>query len=197
MTTTHARIHQSGTGSQDVQPLVDEERLLVESCLRGERDSQQQLYELHCDRVYRLMCRMVGSSNAEDLTQQVFLCAFQKLDKFHGLSSFATWLYRLASNEALQYLRRHQRDANHTILSDPTDEHSDRTLQMDERDLLEWALARLDPELRTIFLLREIENLAYYDIAMTLDIAEGTVASRLNRARRHLRGLINEGTDSR
>lgn len=137
------------------------------------------------------MLRMVGKSNAEDLTQQVFLALFQRLDKFHGRSSFSTWLYRLASNEALQFLRkRPQRHPEEPMQCEPLDDRAGVTTLAEQRELLDYALAALEPELRAIFLLREIEDLSYYEIAMVLDIAEGTVASRLNRARRCLRELI-------
>ncbi len=169
---------------------------MIESCRLGDRDAQRQLYERHCVQVYRLMYRMVGESNADDLTQQVFSCLFQRLGKFEARSSFSTWLYRLASNEALQFLRRRpQRDPDQAMLGEPMDDRIRATVRTEQPDLLEFALAQLDPDLRVIFLLRESEELSYYDIAMTLDIAEGTVASRLNRARRCLRELIEAASE--
>ena len=165
----------------------DEGRHLHESCLQ---ESQRQLYVQYCERVYRLMFHMVGSSYVDDLTQQVFLRVFQNLDKFHGRSSFSTWLYRVASNEALQFLRRNHRELQLPSPCECADKRSSAADQVDNHELLEYALSRLDPQLRAVFLLREIEGLLYYDIAMALDIAEGTVASRLNRARRCLRELI-------
>ena len=93
--------------------------------------------------------------------------------------------------------RRAQRAPDLPIPGEPYDKRTDETAQMDQRDLLEWAMNRLDPDLRVIFLLREIEELSYYDIALALDIAEGTVASRLNRARRCLRELIDEASNSK
>lgn len=173
--------------------LADAERRLIESCLRGERDAQRQFYEQFCENVYRLMFRMVGASDADDLTQQVFLRVFMKLDTFAGKSSFATWLYRLASNEALQFLRRSRRNNSMSPLRhEPIDECSSTSTHIDQRDMLEWALNQLDPDLRAIILLREVEGMSYHDISMTLDIFEGTVASRLNRARKCLRELIEE-----
>ena len=168
-----------------VQP--DEGRNLGETCLV---ESQRQIYVQFRERVYRLMFHMVGSSYADDLTQQVFLRVFQNLGKFQGRSSFSTWLYRVASNEALQFLRRNHRELRTPRLCESSDKRSSATDQVDNHELLEYALSRLDPQLRAVFLLREIEGLVYYDIAMALDIAEGTVASRLNRARRCLRELI-------
>ena len=179
-----------------VSSMVGDERQMIESCRLGDRDAQRQLYERHCVQVYRLMYRMVGESNADDLTQQVFSCLFQRLGKFEARSSFSTWLYRLASNEALQFLRRRpQRDPDQAMLGEPMDDRIRATVRTEQPDLLEFALAQLDPDLRVIFLLRESEELSYYDIAMTLDIAEGTVASRLNRARRCLRELIEAASE--
>lgn len=179
-----------------ISSMVGDERQLIESCRLGNRDAQRQLYERHCAQMYRLMYRMVGESNADDLTQQVFYCLFQRLDKFEARSSFSTWLYRLASNEALQFLRRRpQRVPDRVMVSEPMDDRISATERTEQRDLLEYALAQLHPDLRVIFLLRESEELSYYDIAMTLDIAEGTVASRLNRARRCLRELIETASE--
>lgn len=178
--------------SQGVQKaLPDGEAELLEACRCGNRDAQRQLYQQHCDSVYRLMFRMAGSSHADDLTQQVFLAIFQRLEKFQGRSLFSSWLYRVASNEALQFLRRKRRATHQSIVVDPADPMPDAEDQLDQHDLLEYALGRLTPELRAIFLLRESEGLSYYEIAMAMDIAEGTVASRLNRARRCLRGFVS------
>lgn len=138
------------------------------------------------------MFRMVGRDHAEDLTQQVFLRLFQSLTKFSGHSSFSTWLYRLATNEALQFLRRSKRRTTLPLPCDPVDNRNSHQEQVDTRELLECALSTLPPELRSVFLLREIEGLSYEDLALTLDIAEGTVASRLNRARELLRAELHD-----
>ena len=188
---TQLNVNSARAPSLTLQGLPTAERDLIESCLRGDCEAQQSLYEQYSGKIYRLMFRMVGSSHADDLTQQVFLCVLRKLDKFHGHSLFSTWLYRVASNEALQFLRESHRDLEQPIRCELADNQSDATDQVDQRELLEFALSRLDPELRAIFLLRESEGLSYYDIALTLDIAEGTVASRLSRARRRMRELID------
>jgi RNA polymerase sigma-70 factor (ECF subfamily) len=168
----------------------DEE--MIDACGRGDRSAQHQLYLRHCQAVYRLVFRIVGSQAAEEVTQQVFLRLFQSIDSFAGRSRFSTWLYRLAANEALQYLRRKRSRPKLPLLSEPVDKAPARTSRIDEREMLEYALSTLDPDLRAIFLLREVEGLSYYDIALALDIAEGTVASRLNRARRLLREALDD-----
>ena len=164
---------------------------LVEAYQRGDRAAGRQLYD-SCQRaVFRLAVRMVGLQDAADVTQQVFFNAFRCLSQFSGRSRFETWLYRLAVNESLQHLRRHQRSRYHALDWEPMDEsqHGDDT---ERNELLEQALARIDPELRSIFLLREVEGLSYHNIAEALQIPEGTVGSRLNRARRELRQILSD-----
>jgi RNA polymerase sigma-70 factor (ECF subfamily) len=144
--------------------------------------------------VYRLMVRIVGRDEAPDLTQQVFLQVFRTIGQYSGRGRFDRWLYRLAVNEAFQHLRRNRRKRHHRLAYEPVDESVRGDERTERKDLMEQALARLDPELRSICLLREIDDLSYREIAETLDIPEGTVGSRLNRARRKLKNhLINLG----
>jgi RNA polymerase sigma-70 factor (ECF subfamily) len=169
--------------------LIDD---LVAAAKRGDQASQRQLYEEHRTQVFGLMVRIVGAEDAADLTQQVFLRVLRTIGKFSGRSQLRTWVYRVAVNEALQHLRRKGRAKVHTLEQDVVDRSPPRTQQSEEAELLEEALARLDSDLRALFLLREVEGLAYHDIALALDIAEGTVGSRLNRARRLLRQHLIE-----
>jgi len=160
---------------------------MVVGCRLGDRDAQRRLYESFHRRVYRLMVRMVGADQAPDLTQQVFLQVFRKIDAYSGRGRFDRWLYRVAANEALQHLRRKRSRQQHALVYEPADESLRGDERVERKDLMEQALARLDPELRSICLLREIEGLSYREIAETLDIPGGTVGSRLNRARRVLK----------
>ena len=75
---------------------------ILAGCRARKRDAQQRLYELSCDQVYRIVVRVVGRQDAADVTQQVFLQVFRKIDQFADHSRFETWLYRLAVNEALR-----------------------------------------------------------------------------------------------
>ena len=166
---------------------------ILEGCRVRDRDAQRTLYERYQPRVYRLMVRMVGVEDAADLTQQTFLQLFLKLDQFAGRSHFDTWLYRLSFNEALQFLRKARRSRYSPLTHEPMSP-SQAHERYDDKELLEQAMALLDPELRSIFVLREIEELSYGQIAAALDIPEGTVGSRLNRARAELqRHLVRLG----
>jgi RNA polymerase sigma-70 factor (ECF subfamily) len=138
------------------------------------------------------MVRIVGAEDAADVMQQVFLQVFRKIDQFSGRSQLSTWLYRVAVNEALQHLRTRDRAVTRTLEFDVVDRSPASTQRSEDAEILEQALARLDPELRCVFLLREGEGMDYHDIASALNIVEGTVASRLNRARRQLRDHLVE-----
>ena len=165
---------------------------VVEACQKGDPAAQHRLYEATNQNVYRLMVRMVGMQDATDVTQQVYLQAFRKIGQFAGQSQIGTWIYRVAVNEALQHLRKSKRSQMQGLEQEPTDRSPDSHENVDDKELLEQALARLEPDLRSTFLLREIEGLSYGDIASAQEIPEGTVGSRLNRARRELQQHLVE-----
>jgi RNA polymerase sigma-70 factor, ECF subfamily len=164
----------------------------VESCRQGDRTASRRLYDACHLSVYRLAVRMVGLQDAADVTQQVFLQAFRSLDQFNGRSHFETWLYRLAVNESLQHLRRNRRWRFHALDWDPAGESTHQGEDAERKEILEQAMARVAPDVRSIFLLREVEGLSYQVIAEALQIPEGTVGSRLNRARRELRQILSD-----
>ena len=176
--------------TMNVHPGGGDIETVVAACQDGDRAAQRDLYELCHDRIYRLAIRMVGHQDAADVTQQVFLQAFRKIDQFAGRSGFETWLYRLAVNECLQHLRRRARRADQELTYEPAANPQRHETRTENRELIERALERLEPELRSIFLLKELENLPYREIAVAVDIPEGTVGSRLNRARRELKSHL-------
>ncbi len=154
----------------------------------GDRDAQRQIYETYGDRVYRTVERIVGKSDAADVTQGAFIQLFHKLQTFRSESSFATWLHRLVVNEALQHLRKRGRRTMKTqplvrqdVAAEPT------SLAGEVVEIVTKAMERIEPSLRLIFELKEIDELSYAQIAEIVGIPEGTVGSRLNRARRELR----------
>ncbi len=168
-------------------PLAD----TVKLCQTGDSGAQHDLYQACQHDVYGLMVKMVGRQDAADVSQQVFMQAFNKIAQFQGQSRFKTWLYRLAVNESLQHLRKNKRKQQ-ALNHDPVDEGSTIMQRNEAADLLEKALEKLEPLLRSIFLLKESEGLSYREIAETTEIPEGTVGSRLNRARRQLRENLLE-----
>lgn len=168
------------------------ERELVEGCRRQDRSAQRQLYDLTSEKIYRLMLRMThNADDAFDLTQDAYVRAFTQIDQFDGRSSVATWVYRIAVNQALQFLRRTRTgrkklDVVRQTASASIDDQRHIT-QIDVRG----ALATLDPDEQAILLLRYHEGHSYQEIADVLGCAEGTVASRLNRARQKLKDRLS------
>lgn len=160
----------------------------IRRATEGDRACQQLIYEHLYPRVGSLVARIVGREVAEDVTQDVFIHVFGKLHTYQSASSFATWVYRVAVNDALQHLRRERR--RKTVgLQEVADGH-ETVPDLDKRDIVEVALGRIDAELRVILQLKEVDSLAYEQIAEVLGIPTGTVGSRLNKARRELRDQL-------
>ncbi len=170
---------------------MEAEHDLVTRCQKGDREAWRELYERTVERIYRLLRRMAGNDHdAFDLAQETYVRAFARVGQFDGRSSVSTWLYRIAVNEALQFLRREKRTQKHlqALPERPLPEcHGDPSrAKIDVQDALE-SLAATD---RAMLLLRYQEGLDYRSMAEVLDCAEGTIASRLNRARKRLRDLL-------
>jgi RNA polymerase sigma-70 factor (ECF subfamily) len=172
---------------------------LVERCRRGDLAAFEELYRTHSGRLFSVACRMVGNTaDAEDLLQEIFLTAHRKLEGFRGDSSLGTWLYRLATNHCLDFLRSRATRAGQitdALDDDPTiaDAGSkglaERTVtKMD----LERALARLPEGCRAAFVLHDIEGLEHREVGDVLGIAEGTSKSQVHKARLRLRTLLRE-----
>jgi RNA polymerase sigma-70 factor (ECF subfamily) len=177
----------------------DHDKALVERCLQGEFGAFEELYRAHAGRLFSLTCRMLGNpSDAEDLLQEIFLAAHRKLDTFRGDSALGTWLYRLATNLCLDYLRsRATRSSQITgsledepwIADASSRGLAERTVsKMD----LERALALLPEGSRAAFVLHDIEGLEHREVAEVLGVAEGTSKSQVHKARMRLRTLLGQ-----
>lgn len=174
----------------------------------GDHDAFAQLVEENQDRVYSLALRMVNNpDDAADLAQEAFLSAWRNLSGFQGEAAFSTWLYRLTSNLCIDFLRKEKRKraAGAVLYLDDTEEEEasidlpdygadpHRQLEQAEmREQLDRAMAALSPEHRTILSLREVSGLSYREIADLLSVEEGTVKSRIARARTALRKKLLE-----
>ncbi|HJR59178.1 MAG TPA: RNA polymerase sigma factor [Vicinamibacterales bacterium] len=174
------------------------EASLIERCRRGELGAFEEIYRAHSGKLYGLILRMVGNpSDAEDLLQEVFLSAHRKLEGFRGESALGTWLYRLATNHCLDYLR--SRAAKAGQLTDGLDEEpgladaGSRTIaeQTVAKMDLERAVAQLPAGCRAAFLLHDVEGLEHREVADALGIAEGTSKSQVHKARSRLRALLS------
>lgn len=186
------------------------EQELVHSAQKGDTSAFGQLVEAHQSKIYTLCYRMTGNAeDAADLTQEVFLSAWRSLSRFQEQSSFGTWIYRMATNASIDFLRREKRrqvlsmtmeeDSEERQAQVPDERYSPHRLleQKEARQAVANALAALSPEHRQVLVLREMEGLSYQEIGQLLDLEEGTVKSRIARARLALRDfLIKSGNFS-
>lgn len=176
---------------------------LLEQIRCGELSAFDDLILAHQDRVYGLCLRMCGNrEDAFDLSQEVFLRVFRALGAFKSESTFTTWLYRLTMNVCLDHLRKtlKRREIIQMELNaegDPPDVPDERFApesawaQTELRENISKALTRLTPEHRSIVILRDIQQFSYAEIAEILACEEGTVKSRLFRAREALRRTLS------
>ena len=178
---------------------------LIKKAAKGDQDAFAQLLETHQGKVYGLTLRLTGSpEDAAELTQETFFNAWRGLPHFHGESKFSTWLYRLATNAAIDFLRREKRRRAMTVTSLSGQDDQDRTLDIPDqglspqgelerkelRDAIARGLEQLSDEHRQVLVLREFNGLSYGEIAQILNIEEGTVKSRIARARLALRKIL-------
>jgi RNA polymerase sigma-70 factor (ECF subfamily) len=177
------------------------ERLLIARLRQRDEAAFNEVVRQHGDKVFNLVLRMVGTrAEAEDIAQEVFVTVFKSIDTFRGESKFTTWLLRIAANHSknrIKYLARRSTDKNgldgasEDHLADegkaPLQAHidaPDALLEAAELEtLMQQAIATLDEEHRLLVVLRDIEELSYDEIVEITGLPEGTVKSRLHRAR--------------
>jgi RNA polymerase sigma-70 factor, ECF subfamily len=179
-----------------------------ESVVDRVRGGELALFELlmrrNNRRVYRAVRALVrDEAEVEDVMQQTYLLAYQRLEQFEGASAFSTWLVRIAIHEALGRLRRARRFA---VLRGGAQAEEDRTMTTPSNDpspeesaaareiagLLERAIGELPDIYRLVFMLREIEDMPTADVAQALDVSEDVVKTRLHRAKALLQARLAE-----
>ena len=183
------------------------EQELVARARRGDESAFEALVTENEKRIYNLCRRLTGNQeDAAELTQEAFLNAWRGLGRFQGESSFSTWLYRLATNACIDFLRKEKRRQSLSMTVSLDDEEEARQVELpDERYAPEGALERAEArravaeglerltlEHRQVLVMREIHGLRYAEIGQVLGLEEGTVKSRIARARGALRKVLTE-----
>jgi RNA polymerase sigma-70 factor (ECF subfamily) len=188
----------------------ERERQLVDLVQGGDRGALGELLGAYHKRVYHVCLRMVSNhDDASDLTQETLLRAVKHVDGFRGGSSFSTWLLRIGMNLCVSHLRRgkvrsaisleHEIGAGdqatplkNLIASNREQSPGESVEKQEQIKLLMAALETLDPPLRSIILLRDLQGMDYQQIAEVLSVPVGTVKSRLFRARLALRRSLED-----
>ncbi len=175
----------------------DEDIALVERLRAGEEDAFREFVETYQDRIITVCARVCGSTtDAEDVAQETFIKALRSIDRFAGNSALFTWLYRIAVNASRDHLAHRRRRPAVPLDSagvDPADDAAGPDARLQTREIQQRVRSALDDlaePFRTTLVLREMEGHTYDEIARILDISIGTVESRIFRARRKLRALL-------
>ena len=183
----------------------------IRKAQKGDAAAFESIYRRHCRRVYSLCLRMIGNrAEAEDLTQDVFLRVFRKIQTFRGESAFSTWLHRLAVNVVLMHLRKKKfaaasLDETPTTIR-PDDEGVAAPSEVGgpdvvlagliDRVILKRAVEQLPTAQKVVFVLHDIHGYRHQEIAEIMDSSVGTSKGYLHRARMRLRDLLREFVDS-
>jgi len=186
----------------------DSEARTIHRAQEGDAAAFESIYRMHSRRVYSLCSRMTGNpTEAEDLTQDVFLRVFRKIQTFRGESAFSTWLHRLAINIVLMHLRKKKSAA--VSLDEPTRSDKEGAAAGSEvggpdvllaglidRVNLKRAVEQLPTAHKVVFVLHDIHGYQHQEIAEIMDSSVATSKGRLHRARTRLRDLLREFVDS-
>lgn len=182
--------------SDDTQ-MLEKESALIEKAVAGDRHAFEELYRSHCDRIYALCWRMCGGdpSVADDMLQDAFIRAWNKLELFRGDSKFSTWLHRLAVNVVLSDKRiRVKRLKREQEMSEGVEQSlvglQDVTAGL--RQDLELAIAGLPERARSVLVLYDIEGYQHAEIAAMTGMAVGSSKAQLHRARKLVRNALEE-----
>lgn len=186
-----------------------EEKELIALCQQGDVNAFERLIAGYQKKVINAAYGMMGNpEDAYDIAQEVFLKVFQNIGKFHGQSSFSTWLYRVTSNVCLDELRRRKRRISDAVSLSPDEESDFAEIQIADKDAgpqeqaersetrlaVQKAIDALPEDYRAVIVLRELQGLDYQQIADAMECSLGTVKSRISRARQMLKEkLINMG----
>ena len=172
-----------------------DERTLVARVRAGDAVAEREMYDAHVDRVFRLAYRMAGDETlAQDITQDTFVRAFERIDGFRGESAIATWLYSIATSVALNTLRKVKRmrsrethlEEGFTVLG------SNSALEPDLAHRLKEAVDSLPEKHRVVFVMHDVEGFKHHEIAEVMGSAVGTSKAQLSRARAQLREALSE-----
>ena len=191
--------------------IVDPDRDLIDRCKKKQPAAFEQLVRRYQDRVYNLSFRFLREREiAEEVAQDVFVSIYKHIDGFKGDAKFSTWLFRVVANHChnkSKYLRRRRHKLQDSIDAgvetedgemkrelpdDPSLSPEELSTRRNMNEAIQDAISHLDDDHRVIVLLRDVEDMSYEEIGEVLGLPEGTVKSRLHRARNELRERLSK-----
>ncbi len=168
----------------------------IRGACRGDQESQKRIYQQNAAQVFRIVRRIVGQDHVDDVVQDIFVTLFSKISQFRFESSFETWVHRMAVNQSLQQLRRTKREQvrvrEYAENSVPQNILTNVHLSSENAEMLGIAMNHLSGDQRALLQMKEVEGFGYQEIAEVLGVPEGTVGSRLNKARSELRSALTQ-----
>ena len=196
------------------EPPSDPDRDLVSRCQRKQPAAFEELVRRYQDRVFNLCFRFLREREvAEEIAQDVFVAVYKHVEGFKGDSKFSTWLFRVVANHChnkSKYLRRRKHKQQDSIDAPLEGEDGDLKRELPDdpdrspeelagrrglNEMIQSAISELDDDHRVIVLLRDVEDMSYEEIGSILGLPEGTVKSRLHRARNELRAKLSKTSE--
>ena len=178
------------------------DELLLRRAQRGDPDAFEQLMTPQEKLIWRVCWHYTGDREAaSDCGQDTMVRIWRSLDKYHGECAFETWIYRVAANCCIDYLRKKKRDRSESIEplrevgfdpADPKAGTEEQVIKAEEKQRIRECIARLPEEQRDALVLTQLEGIPYETAARRLGVSEGTVKSRVNRARAKLKEWLSE-----
>jgi RNA polymerase sigma-70 factor (ECF subfamily) len=186
-----------GQTSQSIEPSSD--YALARRAAESDMSAFEEIYDRHHRRVYSICMRMLqNATEAEDLTQEVFIQLYRKIGSFRGDSAFTTWLHRLTVNQVLMHFRKRSVKMEKTTEEGETPvqivngTENPRQMPVVDRIALDAAIAQLPPGYRSVFVLHDIEGYEHEEVAKILGCSVGTSKSQLHKARLKMRKLLQK-----
>jgi len=194
--------------SMEAQPKTDLKLMadfeLAQSAAKGDMASFEEIYNRHHRRVYSICLRMLQStSEAEDLTQDVFIQLYRKIGSFRGDSAFTTWLHRMTVNQVLMHFRKRTVKFEKTTEEGETPDQmvpgtiNPNKMQIVDKIALDNAIAQLPEGYKNVFVLHDVEGFEHEEVARILGCSVGTSKSQLHKARLKLQKLLRKKANPR
>ncbi len=183
------------------------ENILIKKAQKGDSHAFEALIEAHFKQIYNIAFRMTNNpDDAADMTQEVMLKLFRNIGSFSGNSKFSTWVYRVATNTCLDELKKINRKSAISLQNEIETDDGGYTMEIEDnsltpeqsaeqnelKDIVAKAIAKLNDDHKTIIILRDIRGFSYDEIARIIGTSEGTVKSRLSRARAQLKNIVEK-----